>query len=271
MSQNIVFIPYIKREKDITQTSGIGKPRHHQGYEYGISSWKKWCKKNNCKLIVLDQLLLPEEEMLITWQRWKVLDILEHNQIDYDQVLVVDADSIVHPDCPNFFELTNHNFTSIRGQGCHEFLGRGIKSYSNLFFNKDWSIKIFECFQTGFVIINKSHKEFFDRVFDFYNKHKDEIRKSYETVRTGSDIILLNVLRGEFEQEIRYLPRQFSVEALFTKNLLKVYPQQWWEDSLENLYNSGWIYQFNSIPSTPDRDRTYWMQRIYTELWEKIK
>ena len=266
---NIVFIPYIKREKDITQSSGIGKPRHHQGYEYGISSWRKWCEKHNYKLIILDELLLPEEEMLITWQRWKVLDILEYNEVEFDQVLVVDADTLIHPDCPDFFQLTDGKLSSVRGQGCHEFMGRGIREYSRLFFDKDWSIKVFECFQTGFVILNKSHKEFFNKVFQFYEDNKQSIKNSYETIRTGSDIILLNCLRGEFNQEINYLPKQFSLEALFTKNLLKVSPQQWFEDNLGNLYNSGWIYQFNSIPSTPERDRTYWMQRIYKELYEK--
>ena len=38
----------------------------------------------------------------IIMQREWVLDILEHNEIDYDNMLIVDADTIVHPDCPNF-------------------------------------------------------------------------------------------------------------------------------------------------------------------------
>ena len=41
--------------------------------------------------------MVPEEDMLITWQRWNALEILEHNEVEYDQVLIVDADSIVHP------------------------------------------------------------------------------------------------------------------------------------------------------------------------------
>jgi len=35
------------------------------------------------------------------------------------------------------------------------------------------------------------------------------------------------------------------------------------------LYNSGWIYQFNAIPQNPmNRDRNYWMKRIYEELYK---
>ena len=42
-------------------------------------------------------------------------------------------------------------------------------------------------FQTGFVILNKSHEKFLKYVIDFYWKNKDIIIESYETIRTGSD------------------------------------------------------------------------------------
>ena len=116
----------------------------------------------------MDELMVPEKDMLITWQRWNVLEMLEHNGVEYDQVLIVDADSIVHPNCPDFFKLTNNKFTSQLTDGCYEWVNRAIKGYSKMFFNKDFCLKSYEFFQTGFVIINKSHKEFFKKVFKFY-------------------------------------------------------------------------------------------------------
>ena len=107
--KNIVFIPYIKRQSNLGN-SGVSKPRWDAGYDYGIASWKAWCKKHNYELIIMDALMVPEEEMLITWQRWNALEILENSNIKYDQVLIVDADSIVHPNCPDFFKLTNKKF-----------------------------------------------------------------------------------------------------------------------------------------------------------------
>ena len=105
----------------------------------------------------MSDLLLSESEMLITWQRWHVSDILEYNKINYDQVLCVDADSMVHPNCPNFFELTDHKFTSTLTDGDYEWVNRAVNNYSKLFFNKEFSIPTFEFFMTGFVIINKKH------------------------------------------------------------------------------------------------------------------
>ena len=139
--KNIVFIPFINRTSSYTTISGIGKLGRTDGYEYGIDSWKQWCKKHDCELVIMDQLLMPESEMLITWQRWCVLDILEHNEIEYDQVLVVDADSIVHPDCPNFFELTDNKFSSPLTDGDYEWVCRAINGYSKMFFNKEYCFR----------------------------------------------------------------------------------------------------------------------------------
>ena len=269
--KNIIFIPYIKRKEKLGG-SGVEKIRWDSGYEYGISSWKNWAKKNNCEVLIMDEPMVPESEMLITWQRWNALEILEANGIEYDQVLIVDADSIIHPDCPNFFELTENKFTSQLTDGCYEFVNRGIKKYSNKFFNKEYCLPSYEFFQTGFVIVNKNHRDFFSKVFEFYSKHSQQIIESYKTIATGSDIVLMNCLRKEFGVELNILPRQFSTMDLTRKNLLFFNPNHWWEDSLSHLFNSGWIYQFTSIPNNSmNRDRKYWMERIYKELYQDFK
>ena len=153
--KNIVFIPFIERNESYTYKSGVGKLGRTGGYDYGINSWRNWCNKNNCELVIMNQLLMPESEMLITWQRWYVLDILEHNNIDYEQVLIVDADSIVHPNCPNFFNMTNGKFSSPLTDGDYEWVSRALNGYSKMFFNKEYCIPTYEFFQTGFVIVNK--------------------------------------------------------------------------------------------------------------------
>jgi len=265
--KNVVFIPYIKREESFTE-SGVGQANRHSGYEYGVNSWKNWCDKNDCELYVMSDLLLPESEMLITWQRWHVLDILEHNKVNYDQVLCVDADSIVHPNCPNFFKLTDYKFTSTLTDGDYEWVNRAVNNYSKLFFNKKFSIPTFEFFMTGFVIINKKHKQFFDKVFVWYDENKEKIIRSYDEFLTGSDIAIMNCLRKEFGVELNILPREFGLMDMARKNLFYLTKNCWWRDDLTNLYNSGWVYQFNAIPQNElGRDRAYWMKRIYEELY----
>ena len=67
---------------------------------------------------------------------------------------------------------------------------------------------------------------------------------------------------------MKILPTCYNLQDLFRKNLLHIPGHSWWKDNLDNLYNSGWVYQFNAIPTSDiGRDRTYWMKRIYEELY----
>ena len=59
---------------------------------------------------------------------------MPRQKIEYNQVLVVDADSMVHPDCPNFFEMTDNKFTSVLTDGDFEWVNRAINGYSKMFF-----------------------------------------------------------------------------------------------------------------------------------------
>ena len=73
----------------------------------------------------------------------------------------------------------------------------------------------------------------------------------------------------EFDLDMKLLPRQFGMMDMVRKQLFHWHPDCFWEDTLTNLYNSGWVYQFNAIPpSEIGRDRTYWMKRVYEELYK---
>ena len=72
--------------------------------------------------------------MKITWQRYYLFDILEANNIEYDQVLMVDADTIVHPNCPNFFEETDGKYCGVINDGCYEWVTRSIRDFNRELF-----------------------------------------------------------------------------------------------------------------------------------------
>ena len=109
-----------------------------------------------------------------------------------------------------------------------------------------------------------------DRIHKHTNEeNKQKIIDSYDILLTGSDITLMNCMRKEFGLEMKLLPRQFGMMDMVRKQLFYYDKRCYWEDSLTNLYNSGWVYQFNAIPpSEIGRDRTYWMKRVYEELYK---
>ena len=160
---NIVFIPNIN----------LGNSRNTP-YHYSIKSWQKWSKQyDDVKVIEWDEAIMDFNKFKITLQRYWVHDILKHNKIEYEQVLVVDADTIIHPNCPNFFELTDGKFSTSFCNGDFEWVNRSIKGYSQKFFDTDYLMMASDFFQTGFVILNKDHEEFLNYVIDFYWKNQN--------------------------------------------------------------------------------------------------
>ena len=104
-------------------------------YKFSINSWKKWASKNNAELFILNEVLMPNKDMGICWQRYYLFDILEANNINYDQIAMVDADTIIHPDCPNFFKLTNNKFTGVHCDASYDWVIRSLENYSRFAFN----------------------------------------------------------------------------------------------------------------------------------------
>ena len=74
--KNVVFIPNID----------LGNGRN-SSYNYSIQSWKKFCDRNDCELLVWEDLLYPVDVMKITWQRYYLFDILDSNNINLEKEL----------------------------------------------------------------------------------------------------------------------------------------------------------------------------------------
>ena len=228
-------------------------------YQYSIKSWEKWCEKNDCELFVLTDLLLPKEQMNICWQRYYLFDILEANDIQYDQILSVDADTIVHPDCPNFFEMTDRKMCGVHNEGSYDWIIRSIENYGKYFFNghnMDFT-KYIDC---GFVIINETHRDFFKQVIDFYNENAELLRQVEKEWHAGTDQTPVNFLIEDKGVDFKWLPYEYNMCDMFRKELLN--------DEM-TFTKWGWIYQYNSIPNNREDKLTYhWMKKTYEHLYD---
>lgn len=253
MKKNIIFIPAID----------AGRGRHNT-YQYSIKSWQKWAKKHNAEVVVWDEPLYTWDEMTIPWQRYHLFKILDHNSIKYDQILMVDSDTIIHPDTPNFFEITERKYCAVLDNGCWEWTGRSLRHYKDLFnnFNVDRGLY----FNGGFQIVNGAHKDFFEEVLKFYSENADTLRKKQKS-GLSTDQTPINYLTQMKKIDVKLLPQTYNLHHMVSKNLLN-FGQSWWGDSLENLYEQAWVYHFNAIPGNNlNRDSNYFVKRAYEELY----
>ena len=261
--KNIVFIVNLKEPKK----DGDSVENRSDPYTFSINSWKNWCNSKGYELFVLTERVCEQNVMNANWHKTWALKILNENSIEYDQVCIVDADTIIHPDCPDFFEETDDKFCVVQSDGCYEWVGRSIKNYGDFLF-KDIKIKIWEYFNSGFMIVNKKHFNFFEKVHKFYFDNIDELKYAQSNFLVGNDQTPLNYLTKLHNVELKFLPNCYNLQDLFRKNLLHIPGHSWWPDSLLYL-DAGWIYHFNSIPQN-ERDTKYWVERTYKELYGEI-
>ena len=263
---NIVFIPNIH----------CGDKRNTP-YHYSVKSYQKWAEQyDDVKVIEWTEPILDVEQFPIIYQREWVLDILEHNGVDYDQVAVMDSDTIIHPDTPNFFELTDRKYTAVVNNGCYDWVVRSINGWGEHLFPDEEKPKVWEYHNAGFIVMNKDHKDFQDKVKDFYLENIDKINdirnnKTYQGLSlpsTGQTIMNFLLLKHNVEKKL--LPEAYNFGDLARKNMLYMPGQNcWWPDELTFL-QAGYIYHFAAIPGKDDgvyRHVSYWMQRTYEELY----
>ena len=244
MSKNIVVITVMPGEVDTSYQ------------QYCFNTWKWWCKKNEIELLILDEPLSDTSFMKPTWQRWYVFDILDSNGIDYNQVALVDVDTMVRWDTPNFFEMTDGKFTAVHNEGSYDWICRSIENYhKHLFSDMEVPFGLNEYINTGFLIFNKSHKKFINDFLGFYNENSERINQIQETFKVGTCQAVIQYLLKIKNVELNLLPYEYNMCDLPRKELL---------DEQLTMTNVGWVYHYCAIPNNHDANLTmYWMKKTY--------
>lgn len=256
--KNIVFIPNID----------LGNGRNNP-YHYSIKSWQKWCKKHDVTLFEWKESKLDPSIFPITFQRYMVFDILEESQITYDKILMVDADTIVHPNMPNLFSEIGDEMGVTINNGSYEWVLRSIKNWGDSIFPNEPKIKTWKYFNGGFQIVNPKHKEFYRVVMEFYKTNIETINYFKKQIQAGTDQTIINYLTQIYGIKKKVLPECYNLQELHSKSLLHIPGYSHFKDELIFL-DAGWVYHFNGIPQNPsNRDVSYWMERTYKYFYNE--
>jgi lipopolysaccharide biosynthesis glycosyltransferase len=191
--------------------------------------------------------------MKLTWQRYYLFDILESNDIDYNQILMVDSDTIVHPNSPNFFELSENKYCGVVNP-LSDWILRSIEVYSKAIFKEDKMVPYYNYMNGGFQIVNKEHKDFFKIMTDFYHSNKPELLELQNNYHLGSDQTPLNFLLDINKISCKLLSYKFNMQELVRTEALS-------DDMIHT--KMGWVYHFNTWPKPNPR---YWLEKTYRYL-----
>ena len=122
---------------------------------------------------VLEERIYDNDVMNPNWHKLFVFQLLEANGIDYDQICLVDSSFMYKWDAPNFFELTDNRFTAWRDTDNLRWIYDSIQGYKDFFdgFEFDTSKYV----NSGFIIFNKKHREFFQSFKKLYYDNVDRL------------------------------------------------------------------------------------------------
>jgi len=248
--KNIIFMIDIKLEEKKNRTDA---------YKYSIDSWKRWGEKHNAEVMVLNEPLFDFAEMRPNWYKYYVFQLLEQSGVEYDQVLYVDSDTIVHPDCPNVFEMSERKYCIVHNEGSYDWLLRSMENYSKHLFG-GYMFDFNKYFNSGFMIANKDHAPFYNAILQFYQENKKTIVWLQETYSVGTDQPIVNFLLNMYEIDYKVLPYEFNMTDLALHEGLT-------EDLL--FWKFGYVAHFNAIPNnTESRLSNQWMQHTYERTWK---
>ena len=222
-------------------------------YVFCTKAWKKWCDKNDCELFVLNEEVLPHSEMPVSWQRYYVFDLLEANGIDYDQVMYVDADTIPHPDCPNVFEMSDRKFCFVHNEGSYDWILRSIENYSKYFFD-GYMIPWTDYFDSGMLIFNKEHKQFFQEILNFFHSNRENLLQVESKWHAGTDQTPVNYLVRQEKYPITHLSKKWNFTQLHQRGVL--------HGAL--FLDCAWMYHFNGFEKTLRNN-------LMKQTWEEMK
>ena len=226
-------------------------------YQLSIKSWKKFCDKHGHELHVLQDPIVDQNLMNIIWQRYFLFDILDHSSIKVDQVLLVDADTIVHPECPDIFSMTDHKYTLVRDDGDYDWIIRSMENYKKYLFSDlplfDW----FSYYNSGFQIVNNSHRNFFKTMRNFFEENQETISWCQKSFGVGTDQTPLNYLVRRENIDIKELSFMYNCVCLNKKEVLG-------EDMLHTKVSH--VMHFNGLPDK-DKSVPYWMEKTYRYLY----
>ncbi|MAE82032.1 MAG: hypothetical protein CMB80_04805 [Flammeovirgaceae bacterium] len=243
VKKNIVFMIAVNSE-------------NKKEYQYSVNSWKHFCENNDAELFLLDEPVVDQSEMHIIFQRYYLFDMLKHTGVNYDQILMVDADTIVHPNCPNFFNMTDNKYCMVHDDGSYDWILRGMEHYKKHLFHDEW-FDFWEYGNGGFQIVNKTHEEFFKKMIDLHFQNRELIYNLVDQFGIGRDQTILNFMLRKHDVDIKLLPYEFNMTCMPRKEIMG-------EDMLHT--KMGHVMHFNGIPDK-EVNVPLWMEKTYTYLY----
>lgn len=263
MTKKNVVVSTTVTTDDSMLASKYGNFEH---FEYSINTWKYVCEKHGWEFIRYTTPSIADVNThRVTWQRWfDVFDLLESNNIDYNQILMVDGSIMARWDYPDIFELSDNKWMAYREMYNFKWLYDSIEGYRPLFPGVDFIHK--DYFNCGFVMFNEKHKPFIESIKKFYFDNVDEVLDYQRNkVKKSTDQTPINWLLTKHKVDVKELNKAYLISHI---QRLDLFHHNWQlkEDTTPFFikYFYGWM--FSGLA-----DKGNFRNKMMKQTWDLIK
>lgn len=231
---------------------------HQKYFEVSKQCWQSYCKKYNIDFIVIDKKL-PNVKFCV-WHKEFVFDFIGDK---YEKIALVDFDTMVNWNAPNFFNLYEDEFCGILENENLFWIDNSLRAFKSSFSElKDVDIKLSEYINGGVLFFTKSHKQFFEKLKDFYLRNKNSF-DNWNVPHTGKEQTILNLYLKKENVNKKYLDFRFNTMRLIKNDWLQ-YNWQLNEDKTPFFIKYSYIWHFTGC-SIEERSE------LMTNIWNQTK
>jgi hypothetical protein len=140
--------------------------------------------------------------------RWRAAEQLLAAGAPGSQVAVVDADTMIRWDAPDFFALAGGSLAAVRDRE-PDWIVRSIRAYQPFFpgVALDW----WDYFNSGLVVFARDQAHVLRALVDTYRRNRAELAAVQRRTDVGVDQTLLNFVVRLKQEPITFLPAPFNL------------------------------------------------------------
>jgi len=245
-------------KKNVVFITAIGYPEKLSYAQYCFNTWEWWCRKNNVHFFIIDKKRCIDIPPVL--MRYYVFDIMEESGINYEQIALIDADTMVKWNCPDFFKFSDHKFSVVLDSSRFSWTQKSINSYSHLF--PDVPLSFEEYFNAGFMIVNQDHISLFDDMLEFSRSKLVQIREIRRKYKKGIDQTLINFMVKKAGIKRNFLPVEYNYKhfvSFFWRNRILID-----KFNLDVFIKKGYIWHFLGMKKSLSA-------ALMKKTWESVK
>lgn len=181
------------------------------GYaQFSEITWRWWCRKVGAEFVLLEQPLGGEgfHNIPPTVQRWLALQDLFTCYGSDAQIAMVDADTMVRWDTPDFFAFAGPHLAAVRDP-YGTWIYKSIKAHQYLF--PDVNLRWWEYFNSGLVVLTYDHLEMAQAVTDIAVSRQRELMNLSTPWGYGDDQTLMNYVVQQRQIRITFLDPPYNM------------------------------------------------------------